>query len=239
MKNSKSYLSLWPRIDQGWQRGHLSHALIVEGTPAKAYNLAMALSRQIICEGSGNSSCLCRSCSCEITRHPDVMRLQPEKERIRREALHMILQNINRPPLWSPRLVIWIEDAHRLTDAAQSYLLKSLEEPPPYVVFILTTDRSQGLLATVKSRCQLLRSEPDFEDGAQSFDPQQFFTEKELTRDEIIRFSYWARSQYRQRQSPSWLALWEASYQAYQHVNANGAVELVKEILRDAYEHAR
>lgn len=237
MKNSDTYLSLWPLTDQAWQTGHLGHALIVEGNPSKAYDLGLALSRQLVCEAQGDRTCSCRSCSHEITQHPDVMRIQPEKERIRRQALQMILQNVNRPPLWSPRLVIWIEEAHRLTDAAQSYLLKSLEEPPSFLVFILTTDQSHALLATVKSRCQLLRAEPDLLDLAKDFDPEQFFQGKELTRDAIIRFSYWARSFYRHRQNPSWLALWEAGYQAYRHVNANGAQELAKEILRNAYDH--
>ncbi|MCL5014250.1 MAG: hypothetical protein M1493_09730 [Firmicutes bacterium] len=232
-------MSPWPLTEQAWQSGHLGHALIVEGTASKAYELAVALCRQLVCEDGGDIACRCRSCSGEMTKHPDVMRLEPEKDRIRREALQMIFQNITRPPLWSPRLVIWIEQAHRLTEAAQNYLLKNLEEPPAYVVFLLTTDQSHGLLATVKSRCQLLRSEPDWEDDGSDFDPYRFFAEKELTRDQIIRFSYWVRSQYRHRQSPSWLALWEASYRAYEHVNANGAQELVKELLRDAFDHAR
>jgi DNA polymerase-3 subunit gamma/tau len=50
--------------------------------------------------------------------------------------------------------VYLIDEVHQLTDAAADALLKTLEEPPPHVVFILATTDPESLKATVLSRCQ-------------------------------------------------------------------------------------
>ncbi|OLZ11963.1 hypothetical protein [Sulfobacillus thermosulfidooxidans] len=239
MKNSKAYLSPWPLILQAWHTQRLGHALVIQGSQEKADLLATALSRQMTCEEVGDRGCECRSCSRDIFDHPDVLHIQPEKDRIRREQLQIVLQHINRPPLWSHHLVIWVDQAHRLTEAAQNYLLKSLEEPPRYVTFILVTEQIHGLLPTVRSRCQFLRADPDIQDDDTHFDPDQFFADNDLTKEQLIQFSYWVRTQYRRHQNKAWLELWEASYQAFHHLNANGSQDLIKEILRDVFDHVR
>ncbi len=239
MKNFETYLTPWPLLDQAWQTDHLGHALLVEGSRDKASGLATALSRQLTCEDRGDRNCACRSCRRDLASHPDVMHIQPEKDRIRRDVLQTVLEHIYRAPLWSAHLVIWVDQAHRLTEAAQNYLLKSLEEPPQYVVFILTTDQMQALLATVRSRCRVLRAAPDMDLGIKDFDPDEFFQSPDLSQEQIIQLAYWVRLQYRRRGDPAWLELWEASYRAYQHSNANGSPELIKEILRDVFEHVR
>jgi DNA polymerase-3 subunit delta' len=53
--------------------------------------------------------------------------------------------------------VVIVNDADRLTDDAESALLKSLEEPPAGTVFILVTAHPETLLATIRSRCSQLR----------------------------------------------------------------------------------
>jgi DNA polymerase-3 subunit delta' len=53
-----------------------------------------------------------------------------------------------------------VADAQQLTDAAADALLKTLEEPPPRVVIILTAEDPDGLPPTIVSRCQLLRLSP-------------------------------------------------------------------------------
>lgn len=52
-----------------------------------------------------------------------------------------------------PYRLILIEDAHKMSDEAQNALLKSLEEPPRGVIFILITENNNMLLPTIKSRC--------------------------------------------------------------------------------------
>jgi DNA polymerase-3 subunit delta' len=59
-----------------------------------------------------------------------------------------------------PARAIIIEDAHLMNEEAQNALLKSLEEPPEGVVFILITHKPESLLSTIVSRCQKIKFSP-------------------------------------------------------------------------------
>lgn len=67
-----------------------------------------------------------------------------------REAVHTL-------PYHSPYKVYIIDEVHMLTKEAFNALLKTLEEPPAHVVFILATTEEDKLLDTIKSRCQIFR----------------------------------------------------------------------------------
>ena len=56
-------------------------------------------------------------------------------------------------PIISPKKVYIINDAELMTKEAQNCLLKTLEEPPEYVIIILIVSNESKLLNTVKSRC--------------------------------------------------------------------------------------
>jgi DNA polymerase-3 subunit gamma/tau len=60
-------------------------------------------------------------------------------------------------PASSRYKVVILDEAHQLTDEASNALLKTLEEPPERVVFILATTRSEDLVETIKSRAQLFQ----------------------------------------------------------------------------------
>jgi DNA polymerase III delta prime subunit len=64
-----------------------------------------------------------------------------------------------------------IADAERMNQEAQNALLRILEEPPPQTTLVLATATSAGLLATVRSRCQRVRFEPD--SGTAERDPER------------------------------------------------------------------
>jgi len=56
--------------------------------------------------------------------------------------------------------LILISHAHRMNDTSQNALLKSLEEPPPGAIFVLTTDDLSGLFSTIVSRCWMIQCPP-------------------------------------------------------------------------------
>src|ERR1700688_1497389 len=60
-------------------------------------------------------------------------------------------------PAASRYKVVILDEAHQLTDEASNALLKTLEEPPERVVFILATTRAEDLVETIKSRAQLFQ----------------------------------------------------------------------------------
>jgi len=63
-------------------------------------------------------------------------------------------------PVEGQRRVIIFREAELMNEQAQNALLKSLEEPPDHSLFILTTDRPEALLSTVRSRCRTIHFGP-------------------------------------------------------------------------------
>lgn len=68
-----------------------------------------------------------------------------------------IKESVNTLPFESPYKVYIIDEVHMLTKEAFNALLKTLEEPPPYVIFILATTEIEKIPETVLSRCQVFQ----------------------------------------------------------------------------------
>ena len=101
----------------------------------------------------------CRSCD-RIARgvHVDVFRLEPDdRASIKIDPVRAVLAETSFRPFEGRLRVVLIRDADTLQNEAQNALLKSLEEPPPGTMFILTTAVPGALLPTVRSRCMRLR----------------------------------------------------------------------------------
>ena len=101
----------------------------------------------------------CRSCD-RIARgvHVEVSRLEPDDMgAIKIDVVRDVLERTAFRPFEGRRRVVIIDHAEALLDASQNALLKSLEEPPPSTMFILTTAVPAALLPTVRSRCMRLR----------------------------------------------------------------------------------
>jgi DNA polymerase-3 subunit delta' len=101
----------------------------------------------------------CRSCD-RIARgvHVDVIAVEPDdKASIKIDVIREVLSGTGYRPFEGRRRVVLIREADALEAASQNALLKSLEEPPPGTMFILTTALPGALLPTVRSRCMRLR----------------------------------------------------------------------------------
>lgn len=99
----------------------------------------------------------------EDTSHPDILLLAPEQvtekgktreKNIPVEAIREGITFLSRYPLVGKRRILIINDAHRLSQGAQSALLKTLEEPNETSILILITHDAAALLDTVHSRLQ-------------------------------------------------------------------------------------
>jgi len=112
---------------------------------------------------SGRDGCgRCTSCTRIARRvHPDVVWLEPDEAgAIGIDAVRAVLDQVAYRPFEARRRVVIADEADALGTAAQSALLKTLEEPPPATVFILVSSRPDALLPTVLSRCPRLRFRP-------------------------------------------------------------------------------
>jgi DNA polymerase-3 subunit delta' len=94
--------------------------------------------------------------------HPDLSWIAPSgaHEMLRRDVDEAVVSAASRTPFEARHRVFVLERADTMNDEAANALLKTLEEPPHYVVLLLLTDRLTQVLPTIASRCQPVRFDP-------------------------------------------------------------------------------
>lgn len=149
-------------LAQAVRSARISHAYLFLGPPQIGKTtLARAFSRALVCEQSavpdGAPCGTCRACRrVSEGRYPDVQIIAAEKNWIQIDQIRNLQLDAAIAPLEGKRKVFVIREIERATPAAANALLKTLEEPPPNVVLLLTSNRRDMVLPTVLSRCQVL-----------------------------------------------------------------------------------
>src|SRR3954451_20385735 len=94
--------------------------------------------------------------------HPDLTWVTPSgaHEMLRRDVQEAVVSAAAHTPFEAGHRVVVLERADTMNDEAANALLKTLEEPPPYVVLLLLTDNPSQVLPTIASRCQPVRFDP-------------------------------------------------------------------------------
>ena len=139
--------------------------LLCGGPGAGKTALSRLLAAALLCEADdpGARPCLtCRSCRRVLDdTHPDLLTpTETKKKSIGADEVRGILSALQSHALESARRVVLLDDADRLTAAAQNSLLKNLEEHPPQTHFILTTAYENRVLSTIRSRVITVRIAP-------------------------------------------------------------------------------
>jgi DNA polymerase-3 subunit delta' len=162
---------VWPVIGHNWavellwqgvRSGRLGHAYLFVG-PGRVgkMTLAKTFTQAIECETADRPCGTCRNCQLvSADKHPDVLILSPEKERIRIESIRELQHSVSLSPVEGRYRVCIIGQIDQATLAAANSLLKTLEEPPPKVVLLLTADQLESVLPTIVSRCQVIHLRP-------------------------------------------------------------------------------
>ncbi len=88
--------------------------------------------------------------------HPDLFVLEPEGAGIRMDDARRMRADLHLRPFEANRRVYLILDAHLLRDESANALLKSLEDPPGYAVFVLVSDHTRRMLPTILSRVAVI-----------------------------------------------------------------------------------
>lgn len=156
------------RLCRDVTEGSLSHAYVIEGAKGSGKHLlALHLAAAIACEKRMDTShplpCLtCPSCRKILAGNsPDIIYInRGDRATLGVDAVRMLKSDVYVAPNDIPAKIYIIEDAHLLTNQAQNALLLTLEEPPPYVLFLLLCESTATLLETVRSRAPTLRTEP-------------------------------------------------------------------------------
>lgn len=100
----------------------------------------------------GNPCGMCAECVALSDSNTDIVEIDAASNN-RVEEIRDLREKVNFPPLIGKYKVYIIDEVHMLTDSAFNALLKTLEEPPKHVIFILATTEIHKLPATILSRC--------------------------------------------------------------------------------------
>lgn len=143
------------------REGTFVHAYLISGMEGVGKrSLAQAMGQYLLCTGEDKPCGVCPGCiQVREGNHPDVMVVRPEKS-IQVETIREVIRKAGEHTYVGGRRVIRIEQAEKMTPAAQNCLLKTLEEPVEGTVFLLITDAPGLLLPTIISRCRALKLHP-------------------------------------------------------------------------------
>ncbi len=201
-------------ISQALASGRFPHALIIEGaSPEERMALALKTAKALVCSDKDEIPCgRCSACiKAAAKSHPDipVYSVEDKPRAFKVDMVREIRSSAYIVPNEADRKVFILENAHTMGPEGQNALLKILEEPPAYVVFILLCPSSTGFLPTVLSRATV------FSLGE---------VERETDKDELAAAKEAARA----------FAVSLASFEDMETVKAAAAFEKDQRLLRDA-----
>jgi DNA polymerase III subunit gamma/tau len=143
------------------QRGRIGHAYLFSGPRGVGKTTtARLLAMAVNCENSDPAKRPCGVCeSCQLVRagnHPDVTELDAASNNSV-DDIRDLREKVRLSSMRGGKRVWVLDEAHMLSRAASNALLKTLEEPPDNLVFILATTEPEKLPPTILSRCQHFR----------------------------------------------------------------------------------
>ena len=144
-------------------RGRISHFYLISGPAGSGKRtLARLLGAAILCQGQNRPCGTCGACRKALGNgHPDLITIDdPDKKTVSVDLIRQARADIYIQPNEADRKVYLFPRAQDMGIPSQNALLKVLEEPPAYGVFILLTDNPEKLLPTVRSRCAELTLNP-------------------------------------------------------------------------------
>ena len=138
------------------KNNRIAHAYLFAGPRGTGKTtIAKLFAKAINCNNFNSESCDdCDSCRAYLEgTHPDIIEMDAASNN-GIDEIREIIEQVPYAPLLGKYKVYIIDEVHMLSASAFNALLKTLEEPPAHVIFILATTDPQKVLSTVLSRCQ-------------------------------------------------------------------------------------
>lgn len=147
-------------LEAALSKGHISHFYLLSGPEGSGkHTLARLLAAAILCSGDRKPCLHCTPCRKVMDgTHPDFITVDdPEKKTVPVDLIRQARADMYIQPNESDHKIYLFPRAQDMGIPGQNALLKVLEEPPKYGVFLLLTTNPEALLPTVRSRCTELR----------------------------------------------------------------------------------
>ena len=147
-------------LTQSVSRGHISHFYLISGPVGSGkHTLARLLAAAAVCKEQRRPCLGCNACRKVMANtHPDFITVDdPEKKTVPVDLIREARADMYVQPNEADRKVYLFPRAQDMGVPGQNALLKVLEEPPAYGVFLLLTDNPDKILPTVRSRCTELK----------------------------------------------------------------------------------
>jgi DNA polymerase-3 subunit delta' len=146
------------------ERENVPHAYLftgIQGVGKKSTALALATAVNCTSVSRGDGCGQCPSCRRIAGRNaPDFLTIEPDGRNIRIKQIRDLNRGMAFAPVSSRYRVVVLERSETMTAEAANAFLKTLEEPPPGNIFILTATEPMDLLPTIVSRCQRVSFQP-------------------------------------------------------------------------------
>jgi DNA polymerase-3 subunit delta' len=121
------------------------------------HKVALGLAQALVCEMIPVACGECPACQrVEKNESEAVLRIAPEKNQIRIDEAHRVIEFLALQAISRARVVV-VNGAHLMNPQAANSLLKILEEPPENTYFFLVAPSAAHVLSTIRSRCQVVR----------------------------------------------------------------------------------
>lgn len=146
-------------LENNIKKNNLLHSYMFVGMAGIGKLLfAKEFAKAILCNSNEKPCNKCEACiAFEGNNNPDVTIIDEIDKSIKTEKIKEMVKGVYEKPLNSTKKIYIINDSEKMTKEAQNSLLKTLEEPPEYVVIILITENENLLLNTIKSRCTKIK----------------------------------------------------------------------------------
>lgn len=140
----------------------LTHAYLIDANNNdNAFDFVLSFVKTILCDNHYSNFNNCGNCSqckrIDNGNYTEIKIIKPEGMIIKKEQLLELQSEFSRTSLEGNKRVYIIRDCDKMNKQASNSLLKFLEEPEEGIIAILLTDNINGVLSTIKSRCQLLK----------------------------------------------------------------------------------
>ncbi len=178
--------SNWQKLTESHQNKRLAHGLLLHGAAGIGKNaFAIEFAHWLLCEQPlADKACgECKSCKLiQAESNPDLLTIYPEEEgkAIKVDQIRDLIKKISLTSHGQGYRVIIISPADALNINASNSLLKTLEEPPENTILILISDKPSKLMATIRSRSQMIRFDLPSEEQSLQWLNQQSIDKSEL-----------------------------------------------------------